>query len=58
MCNLHRAILLKPVQQDIDSIKRKMETILEACVDPGTPLRDLETLLGGIFDVLASELTH
>ncbi len=55
---LCRAILLKPVQQDIDTTKRKMETILEACVDPGTSFRELETLVGSVFDVLTSDLTH
>ena len=53
-----RAILLKPIQQDIDTTKRRIDTILEACVDPGTALRELETLVGGVFDVLATELTH
>ena len=52
------AILLKPIQHDIDTTKRRLDTIVEAGVDPGTALRELETLVGGVFDVLATELTH
>ena len=50
--------MLKPIQQDIDLAKRKLETILEACVDPGSPLNELEKFAGAIFEVIGTELTH
>ena len=53
-----RAILLKPIQQETEQCKRKMETILEACIDPGEPQKELGALLASIFAVIVSELTH
>lgn len=51
-----RAILLKPVQQEMDVYMRKVECVVHSCVEPGQHKRDLEqavttlqaTLLGGL----------
>lgn len=54
-----RAILLKPIQQEADLSKRRMETILDACIDDSAPeLPQLHSALGIIFSTISSELTH
>jgi len=53
-----RAILLKPIQQEADINKRKMETIIGSCIDPGQPRRDVEQLLQTVFSIITTELTH
>lgn len=53
-----RAILLKPIQQEADVHRRKMETIIASCIDPGQPRRDIEQLLQSVFSIIITELTH
>ena len=43
-----RTILMKPVQQEVEAVRRKVETILASCVDAGQPRRDLEQLIAAI----------
>ena len=53
-----RAILLRPVQQEIDTVHKKLECIIASCVDPGQPRRDLEQLLHSIVSSITSELAQ
>jgi len=43
-----RTVLMKPVQQEVEAVRRKVETILASCVDAGQPRRDLEQLIAAI----------
>ena len=53
-----RAILLKPIQQELEISRRRMDTILMNCVESSEVSRELQGVLVGIFDVLGKELTH
>eukprot|EP00605_Chrysophyceae_sp_TOSAG23-4_P001842 GSChrysophyteH1.ASY1.ANO1.2034.1 assembled CDS len=51
-----RAILLKPVQQEVEVMKRKVETLLAACISPGQERRDMEELVESISASVRSSL--
>ena len=51
-----RAILMKPVTQELELQKMKMLSVVTACVDPGQTKRDIEQLLSAIHDGITSEL--
>ena len=51
-----RTILLKPVQQEIEVIRRKMECIIASCVDAGQDRQGLEQLVNSISTTVGSEL--
>ena len=53
-----RAILLKPIQQEAELSKRKMETVIEACSLDSGGAAELQSLLGIIFNTISAELTH
>jgi hypothetical protein len=53
-----RSILLRPVQQGVEVVHRKLECVIASCVDPGQPRRDLEHLLQSIVSTVTSELTQ
>jgi conserved oligomeric Golgi complex subunit 3 len=54
-----RAILLKPIQQEAELSKRRMETVLDACIDGSVPeSQQLYSALENIFTTISSELTH
>jgi hypothetical protein len=51
-----RAILMKPVTQELELQKMKMLSVVAACVDAGQSRRDIEQLLSAIHDGINSEL--
>eukprot|EP01041_Mallomonas_annulata_P006587 gene6587-13326_t len=53
-----RAILLKPIQHDIDILRRKVEVVIANCIDSPQARRELERLLMSIASTISSELTH
>jgi len=54
--NIARTILLKPIQQEIDNTKKRILCIINSCVDPGQPLRDLDQLLNQFIETLSTHL--
>ena len=54
--NIARTILLKPIQQEIENTKKRLVCIVNSCVDPGQPLRDLDQLLHQFIETLSSHL--
>jgi hypothetical protein len=53
-----RAILLKPVQQDLDLQRSKLLSVVMACVDAGQARRDIEQLAAAVHDHVSSELLN
>ena len=51
-----RAILLKPVQHEIELMKRKSETVVASCVEPGQERRDIEHMVTSICAQVSNEL--
>ena len=51
-----RTILLKPVQQEVEVIRRKMECIIASCVEAGQDRQSLEQLVNSISTTVGSEL--
>mmetsp|Transcript_30270 Transcript_30270/g.50665 ORF Transcript_30270/g.50665 Transcript_30270/m.50665 type:complete len:558 (-) Transcript_30270:114-1787(-) len=51
-----RTILLKPILQDFEVAKKKMDCIISSCLDAGQPKRDLEHLLQTIHMTVTSDL--
>jgi len=43
-----RTILMKPVQQEVEAVRRKVETVLASCVDAGQPRSDSEQMIAAI----------
>lgn len=54
--NVSRAVLVKPIQVEIDQTKSRMLTVLNSCVDPGQSQRDLMQQLDAVIGVVVSEL--
>ena len=52
--SIARVILLKPVQHDIEIMKRKLETIITCCIEPGQEKRTIQSMIVSI----ASEVTN
>lgn len=53
-----RTILMKPVQLEVDLVRRKVQCIVASCVDAGTPRRELETLLRDCYTSILAELSQ
>ncbi len=51
-----RAILLKPVQQEVESVRRQVETVLASCIDAGQVRRDMEAIIAGVATTVESNL--
>ena len=54
-----RAILLKPIQQEVEISKRKLETVIQAfCSDDSQVLSEVNSTFQAIFSAISIELTH
>ena len=51
-----RTILLKPILLEVETVRRKVDTVLACCVDAGPARSGLELLIGTISDTVSSEL--
>jgi len=51
-------IILKPILQDFEAAKKKMDCVVSSCLDPGQPRRDVEHLLQTITMTVASDLVR
>lgn len=52
-----RTILMKPVQLEVDRIRRKVQCIVASCIDAGTQRREIEQLLRDAYTTVLQELT-
>ena len=51
-----RVILMKPVQQEVELMRRKVETVVASCIEPGQERRDIEQLIASLASSISSEL--
>ena len=51
-----RVILMKPVQQEVELMRRKVETVVASCIEPGQERRDIEQLIASLASSISSDL--
>lgn len=56
--DVSRAVLMKPIQADVEQMRRKTATVINSCVDPGQGKRDLEAQLDALAAAILAELSE
>ena len=56
--NIARTILLKPVQVEIATMKKKIDCIISSCLENGPERVEIEVAIANIVDTITKELAQ